>query len=68
MWDYTSETERQAALADFLNFYNHTRPHAALGGKPAVSRTRGSAFRITLDRPPEPVEVFPVQLTLDDVV
>ncbi|MBF8184262.1 transposase [Nonomuraea sp. K274] len=29
--DYTSEHERRAALADFVNYYDHERPHAALG-------------------------------------
>lgn len=30
--DYTSEQGHRAALVDFLNYYNHDRPHAALGG------------------------------------
>ncbi|SDZ01416.1 Integrase core domain-containing protein [Saccharopolyspora shandongensis] len=29
-------------LADFLNFYNHQRPHSALDGQPPITRTRGS--------------------------
>lgn len=28
---YESEEDRTAALADFLNYYNHERPHSALG-------------------------------------
>lgn len=32
--DYASERERRIALANFLNYYNHERPHAALGGRP----------------------------------
>lgn len=64
--DYTSERERLEALADFLNFYNHQRPHAALGGQPPITRTSGSDFRITVDQPPEPADDYPVQLTLDD--
>ncbi len=63
--DYTSETERLAALADFLNHYNQERGHAALDGRPPISRTRGSDFRITADRPPE-ASRGPEQLTLDD--
>ncbi|MBE1466196.1 IS481 family transposase [Kibdelosporangium phytohabitans] len=65
--DYTSETERLAALAEFLNYYNHQRPHAALGNKPPVSRTADSTFRITVNRPPEPVDLYPVQLTINFV-
>lgn len=29
---YSSETERRAALAGWLHFYNHHRPHSAIGG------------------------------------
>jgi len=29
---YTSETERQACYPDFLEYYNHRRPHTALKG------------------------------------
>ncbi|SDZ53036.1 leucine-zipper of insertion element IS481 [Saccharopolyspora shandongensis] len=64
--DYTSENERLEALADFLNFYNHQRPHSALGGQPPITRTRGSDYRITVDQPPKPADDYPVQLTLDD--
>ncbi|MFC9282284.1 IS481 family transposase [Streptomyces collinus] len=35
---YTSNTERTAALADFLHTYNHHRCHTALGGQPPISR------------------------------
>ncbi|AUH39651.1 hypothetical protein CXR04_04795 [Streptomyces sp. CMB-StM0423] len=66
--DYLSERDRQAALADFLNYYNHERPHTALGGRPPVSRTDGSDYRVTFDRPPEPLETFPQQLALDEAV
>jgi len=43
---YTSEHERRAALADFLNFYNHERLHAALGGRPPISRASGSDYHV----------------------
>lgn len=66
--DYTSEQERRAALADFLNYYNHERPHAALGGKPPISRTSGSDYRVTFDQPPEPLATLPQQLTFEDFV
>ncbi len=35
---YTSETERRAALPGWLHFYNHHRPHSALGGTPPINR------------------------------
>lgn len=35
---YSSETERQAALPDWIHFYNHHRAHSAIGGKPPVTR------------------------------
>jgi transposase InsO family protein len=35
---YDSETERRAALPDWLHFYNHHRLHSAIGNQPPVSR------------------------------
>jgi transposase InsO family protein len=35
---YTSEAERRAALPNWLHFYNHHRPHSAIGGQPPFSR------------------------------
>lgn len=66
--DYTSEHERRAALTDFLNYYNHEQPHSALGGRPPVSRTAGSDYRVTADQPPAPLPVFPQQITFEDAV
>lgn len=63
--DYTSEGARREALADFLNYYNHDRPHGALSGLPPVCRTAGSDYRVSFDRLPEPLEIFPQQLELD---
>ncbi|MEU9413765.1 IS481 family transposase, partial [Streptomyces sp. NPDC048281] len=40
---YTSNTERTAALADFLHTYNHHRGHTALGGHPPISRVNNPA-------------------------
>ncbi|MGC9411197.1 IS481 family transposase [Streptomyces sp. DZ1-3] len=40
---YTSNTERTAALADFLHTYNHHRRHTALGGHPPISRVNNPA-------------------------
>ena len=65
---YTSEQERRAALSDFPNYYNHERPHSALGGRPAISRTSGSDTRIVFDQPPKPLDTIPQQLTFEDAV
>ena len=35
---YDTEAARRAALPGWVHFYNHHRPHSALGGKPPVSR------------------------------
>ncbi len=35
---FTSNAERQAALAPWLEHYNNERRHSALGGKPPISR------------------------------
>lgn len=41
-WTYTrhyqSETERRTALPAWLHFYNHHRPHSAIGGQPPITR------------------------------
>ncbi len=65
---YTSEQERRAALANFLNYYNHERPHSGLGGRPPISRTSGSDYRIVFDQPPKPLDTIPQQLTFEDAV
>lgn len=44
---YTSNTERTAALADFLHSYNHHRSHTALGGQPPISRVNNPAGQYT---------------------
>ncbi|MEV5508828.1 integrase core domain-containing protein [Streptomyces orinoci] len=66
--DYTSEHERRVALAEFVNYYNHDRPHAALGGRPPISRTAGSDYRLVFDQAPEPLVDIPQQLTFEDFV
>jgi len=35
---YTSNQARQQALANFLDYYNHHRPHSALGDQPPITR------------------------------
>ncbi len=35
---YTSESARRAALPAWLHFYNHHRPHTAIGNLPPISR------------------------------
>jgi transposase InsO family protein len=35
---YRSEAARRAALAPWLHWYNHHRPHTALGGRPPITR------------------------------
>ncbi|MFD4263383.1 IS481 family transposase [Streptomyces sp. NPDC058534] len=44
---YTSNTERTAALTDFLHTYNHHRCHTALGGHPPISRVNNPASQYT---------------------
>ncbi|WP_406369922.1 IS481 family transposase [Streptomyces sp. NBC_01550] len=44
---YTTNTERTAALADFLHTYNHHRCHTALGGKPPISRVNNATGQYT---------------------
>ncbi len=35
---YTSERQRRDALAGWIHFYNHHRPHSACGNKPPITR------------------------------
>jgi transposase InsO family protein len=35
---YPSEAARRAAFAPWLHWYNHHRPHSALGGRPPITR------------------------------
>ena len=35
---YTSQAARRAAFGPWLHWYNHHRPHSALGGRPPISR------------------------------
>ena len=35
---YASETERREALPSWIHFYNHHRPHSAIGALPPISR------------------------------
>jgi len=35
---YPSSTQRRAALAPWIDFYNHRRPHGSLGRQPPISR------------------------------
>jgi transposase InsO family protein len=39
---YGSSVERRGALAGWLDFYNHRRPHGAIGRHPPVSRLGGN--------------------------
>ena len=39
---YGSSQERTAALAAWIDFYNHRRPHGALGRHPPISRIGGN--------------------------
>jgi hypothetical protein len=39
---------------------------AALGGRPPISRTAASDYRIVFDQPPEPLADIPQQLTFED--
>ena len=44
---YTSNTERTAALAEFLHTYNHHRCHTALAGQPPITRVNNAPGQYT---------------------
>ena len=65
---YDSEADRTGALAGFLNYYNHERPHSALGYLPPVTRTpEATGIRVAptsaADPPPRPR-----QMTIFDLI
>jgi transposase InsO family protein len=37
---YTTESQRETALAQFLHYYNRRRPHSALGGQTPMQRSK----------------------------
>lgn len=43
---YDSDDSRTEYLADFLNYYNHERPHSALGYKPPATRVPVTTHRV----------------------
>ena len=43
---YASDDERTAALGEFLNPYNHERPHSGLGNKTPASRVPVTTYRV----------------------
>jgi transposase InsO family protein len=44
---YISEEQRREALIDFLNDYNHDRPHTSIGNRPPISRAPKPGARLT---------------------
>ncbi len=64
---YASESDRTAALAEFLNYYNHERRHSAIGWLPPVARTPLRGELLEVPEPAETVEPEAVQLTIYDV-
>lgn len=67
--EYGSEAERRTALIDFLNFYNHERPHSALGQLPPSSRVPMRSYRLTSAGIAVPeIPNRSLQLTFDDLI
>ncbi|WP_083894212.1 integrase core domain-containing protein [Nocardia tenerifensis] len=52
--EYDSEQARRAALVDFLNTYNHDRPHAGIGHRSPSSRVPQRNYRLTGPCPASP--------------
>ena len=63
--EYSSEEQRRQALTDFLNHYNHDRPHASLGHKPPASRVPLATYRLTAGGITMPTLHRPRQLSFD---
>ena len=40
---WTSNEQRRAALAGWLDYYNYDRPHSSLGARPPISRCTAPA-------------------------
>jgi transposase InsO family protein len=43
-WPFVSSARRTAALAPYLRFYNHRRPHASLGRRSPWTRFQEAAY------------------------
>lgn len=63
--EYASEEQRRHALTDFLNHYNHDRPHASLGHKPPSTRVPLASYRLTDGGITMPTLHRAAQLTFD---
>lgn len=67
---YESEAQRTAALADFINHYNHERLHAGIGNVPPIERVPGREFRLAPQierRPPTDPQELRGQLPMWDM-
>lgn len=65
---YDSEADRTAALAEFLNYYNHQRPHSALGWQPPVSRTPAKGDFVLPEPIIETVEFTEAQMSIFELL
>jgi hypothetical protein len=65
--DYGSDSERTAELWGFLNYYNHERPHSALGHKPPVTRVPLQGHQLSAEALSEIITpIPPAQLSFED--
>lgn len=65
---YDSEEDRTAALAEFLNYYNHERKHSALEWLPPVARTPAKGRFVIPEPIDETVEITEAQMSIFDLL
>lgn len=65
---YDSEEDRTAALAEFLNYYNHERKHSALDWLPPVARTPAKGRFVIPEPIDEAVEITEAQMSIFDLL
>ena len=64
---YDSEEDRTAALAEFLNYYNHERKHSALDWLPPVARTPAKGRFVIPEPIDDAVEITEAQMSIFDL-
>lgn len=65
---YDSEEDRTAALAEFLNYYNHERKHSALDWQPPVARTPARGEFVVPPPLDDAVEITEAQMSIFDLL
>jgi hypothetical protein len=60
--NYPSSAHRASLLKDWLEHYNHRRPHSAIGNRPPINRVRNVQRQDSYSLSPYTREAFPARI------